>query len=77
MKPAKETRLKVQGMTCGSCVRHVTQALSALDGVDSVQVSLQKGEVCVLHDPEAADESQFIKALSEEGYEAAKLSEAS
>lgn len=76
MKPAKETHLKVQGMTCGSCVRHVTQALSALDGVDSVQVSLQEGTVCVVHDSDA-DESQFMKALSEEGYEAQKVPEAS
>lgn len=76
MKPVKETHLAVRGMTCGSCVRHVTQALQALDGVDSVQVSLQEGEVCVVHDP-AADGSQFIKALSEEGYEAETLPQAS
>lgn len=77
MESAKETRLKVRGMTCGSCVKHVTHALKQLDGVDSVQVSLQEGEVCVVHDPAAADEAQFIKALSEEGYDAAKLPDAS
>lgn len=77
MKPAKETRLKVRGMTCGSCVKHVTRALEGLDGVESVQVSLREGEACVVHDSEAVDEAQFIKALSEEGYEAEKLSEAS
>jgi copper chaperone CopZ len=73
MKPAKETRLKVRGMSCGSCVKHVTRALEGLAGVDSVQVSLEEGEARVVHDPTAADEAQFIQALSEEGYEAEKL----
>lgn len=77
MKQSKETRLAVRGMTCGSCVAHVTRALQDLEGVDDVQVSLREGEVSIVHDAEAADESQFIKALSAEGYDAEKLPEAS
>lgn len=73
MKQAKETRLAVRGMTCGSCAMHVTRALEDLDGVDDVQVSVRDGEVCVLHDSDGADVEEFIKALSEEGYEAEKL----
>lgn len=64
-------------MTCGMCVKHVTHALEELDGVQSVQVSLQEGQVRVVHDPQAADEAQFIRAISEEGYEAEKLPAAS
>lgn len=77
MKQATATRLAVRGMTCGSCAMHVTRALEDLDGVDDVQVSIREGEVCVLHDPEAADVEEFIKTLSEEGYEAEKLPRAS
>lgn len=73
MKQAKETRLSVRGMTCGSCAMHVTRALEALDGVDDVQASVRDGEVCVFHDSDEADVEDFIKALSEEGYEAEKL----
>ena len=35
-----EINLNVSGMTCGSCVKHVTNALKALDGVVDVNVDL-------------------------------------
>jgi copper chaperone len=33
----------VDGMTCGHCVSSVTEEISALDGVDSVNVDLNAG----------------------------------
>lgn len=39
--------LEVQGMSCGSCVRHVTEALRPLPGVSGVEVDLQTGRVRV------------------------------
>jgi len=33
----------VDGMTCGHCVSSVTDAVSAIDGVDSVSVDLAVG----------------------------------
>lgn len=39
------TTINVQGMTCGSCVNHVTQELLALDGVTGVDVDLVAGGV--------------------------------
>jgi len=36
-------QLKVDGMSCGSCVNTVTKALTALPGVSSVGVSLADG----------------------------------
>lgn len=35
--------LKVDGMSCGSCVNAVTKALTAVQGVSSVGVSLAEG----------------------------------
>ena len=35
------TVLQIDGMTCQNCVRHVTEALTGLDGVRSVTVSLE------------------------------------
>lgn len=35
----------VAGMTCGNCVRHVTEELAAVDGVDAVEVALVAGGV--------------------------------
>jgi copper chaperone len=61
------TQLQVQGMTCGACVRHVTQALSTVTGVDAVEVDLQSGRVRV--DGEA-EQAALIAALDEAGYPA-------
>lgn len=36
--------IKVSGMSCQHCVQSVTKALSAIDGVTDVNVSLEKGE---------------------------------
>lgn len=66
----KETLLKVDGMTCGSCVHHVDVALKDVDGVSKVSVRLRQGEVLVEHDPDTAVDS-LVKALSEAGYDAA------
>lgn len=37
------TTFNVQGMTCGHCVSAVTQELSAIDGVESVDIDLVAG----------------------------------
>ena len=39
--------LDVQGMTCGSCVRHVTKALQSVPGVSRVEVDLANGRARV------------------------------
>lgn len=39
--------LDVQGMSCGSCVAKVTNALKELPGVDAVEVHLATGRVRV------------------------------
>lgn len=59
---------KVQGMTCGHCVKAVTQAIQAADGQAQVQVELALGEVRVQSSlsPEA-----IRQAISEEGYSVA------
>jgi len=36
--------IKIKGMRCNHCVGSVTTALSAIDGVTTVAVNLEKGE---------------------------------
>lgn len=61
--------LEVQGMSCGSCVKHVTLALQALTGVSGVEVDLPSGHVRVSGDfPQGSDSA--IAALSTAGYPA-------
>ncbi len=59
--------LKVSGMSCGACVRHVTDALQPLDGVDTLMLDLQAGLVKVQG---PADPATLIAALDAAGYPA-------
>ncbi|MFJ7314679.1 heavy-metal-associated domain-containing protein [Pseudomonas sp. NPDC098747] len=55
----------VQGMSCGHCVRAVTQAVQAKDPAASVRVDLAAKEVGV---ESTLSAEQVIKIISEEGY---------
>jgi copper chaperone len=64
----RETVLNVLGMSCGSCVRHVTAALAAVPGVSKVDVQLRSSTAVIEHDAEPTT-TQLIEALRETGYE--------
>ncbi|KOY04359.1 MULTISPECIES: cation transporter [Pseudomonas] len=57
----------VQGMSCGHCVKAITQALQAKDPAASVRVDLAAKEVGV---ESALTTEQVIAAITEEGYDA-------
>ncbi|WP_406820795.1 heavy-metal-associated domain-containing protein [Pseudomonas sp. KnCO4] len=57
----------VQGMTCGHCVKAVTQAVQAQDAAAKVEVDLAARQVRV--QSELAQE-QILSAIREEGYQA-------
>ncbi|WP_213942109.1 cation transporter [Pseudomonas sp. dw_612] len=57
----------VQGMSCGHCVKAITQALQARDPAASVRVDLAAKEVGV---ESALTTEQVIAAITEEGYDA-------
>jgi copper chaperone CopZ len=63
-----EVNLSVSGMTCGSCVKHVTNALKLLDGVEDVSVDLATGKVKVTRTTDKSDD--LMAALIEDGYPA-------
>ncbi|MCQ4256791.1 heavy-metal-associated domain-containing protein [Stutzerimonas stutzeri] len=65
--------LQVQGMTCSACVRHVSQALTAVTGVKAVQVDLDSGRVLVDGSP---DGTSLLAALDAAGYEGHLASQA-
>ncbi len=60
--------LAITGMTCGHCVRAVTNALQAVPGVASATVSLEEGRARVTG---TADAAPLIAAVAAEGYQAA------
>ncbi|MGV3615147.1 MAG: CopZ family metallochaperone [Fimbriimonas sp.] len=63
------TQLKIEGMTCGHCVRTVSKALEGVPGVQSAAVDLTAGTASVVHDGTALPET-LTKAVEEEGYAA-------
>ncbi|MBT9508656.1 heavy-metal-associated domain-containing protein [Rhodoferax sp.] len=65
----KTIDLEVQGMSCGSCVNHVTQALKLIDGVDDVTVDLSAGHVHVSGTFDAGVD-HLVSALTAAGYPA-------
>ena len=66
--------LEVQGMSCGSCVNHVTRALQPIPGVTDVAVDLKSGHVRVT-DTLDGDPQRLVSALGDAGYPA-KLADA-
>ena len=68
-------RVSIQGMSCENCVRHVREALSALDGVTGVEVSLEKGEAELQATADLSD-ALIKETLDEEGYDATAIARA-
>jgi copper chaperone CopZ len=64
------TTYTVTGMTCEHCVQAVTGELSALPGVESVDVDLSSGAVTVASAAPLA-EADVRAAVDEAGYELA------
>ena len=64
------TTLNIQGMTCGGCVKSVTNALQREDGVSKVEVVLEKGTATVDYDPDVTSPQDLVAAVDDIGFEA-------
>jgi len=65
-------KILIEGMKCEHCVGHVKNALEGLDGVTSVEVSLENNYAIV----EATNSNEELKeAIEEEGYDVVKIEE--
>ncbi|MEX5235777.1 heavy-metal-associated domain-containing protein [Kocuria arenosa] len=68
-----QTTVHVSGMTCGHCVMSVTEELTELEGVESVDVDLVAGGVSpvVVTSTRELSEDEVEKAVEEAGYSVA------
>lgn len=71
-KPGKvetkmEKTLKIEGMMCAHCQKHVHDALAAMDGVTAVDVDLEGAKATVTSSEEISTE-EFRKVIEGEGY---------
>ena len=63
--------LGISGMTCGGCVRSVTNVLKAQDGVAKAEVTLEKSNAVVEYDPGKVQLEQLKRSVVEAGFEVA------
>ena len=63
--------LGISGMTCGGCVRSVTNVLKAQEGVAKADVSLEKANAVVEFDPGKVQLAQLKRSVEEAGFEVA------
>lgn len=64
--------LNITGMMCNHCVAHVKKALESVDGVSSVNVSLENNNATItLAHP--VDDATLAKAVTDEGYEVTSI----
>jgi len=71
------SELRVEGMTCNNCARHVTEAIQSVPGVRSVTVSIQSQRASVRWNPNSTTNVEALVAkITAAGYEAKPLEHA-
>jgi copper chaperone CopZ len=63
---SEERTYTVDGMTCGHCKAAVEAEIRALQGIDDVEVDLERGRVTVRG--EVVDDQAVAAAVDEAGY---------
>lgn len=64
------TTIKVDGMSCGGCVKSVTGVLTALAGVAKAEVSLEQKQAVVEFDATKVTRDQLKGVIEDAGFEA-------
>jgi copper chaperone len=64
------TTIKVDGMSCGGCVKSVTGVLTALDGVTKAEVSLEQKQAVVEFDAGKVSRAQLAQVIEDAGFDA-------
>ncbi len=72
---ARPVELSIEGMSCGNCARHVTEAIQGVPGVASATVALEAKRATVRWSPGAeVNDQALVSAITEAGYEAKVIS---
>jgi copper chaperone len=66
----EKLKLNVRGMSCGGCVRHVTEALAAVPGTRVGEVKV--GSAAVEIDPQTTSREALFAAVRKAGFEASE-----
>lgn len=66
----EKIEFKLEGLHCDGCVKSVTRMLTAVPGVDAVDVSLAESKASVAYDPSLAQLADFKRAVERAGFKA-------
>lgn len=72
VKGNMEKVLHIEGMMCAHCVKHVTDALNAVDGVSVIEVNLKKKTAEIALEKDVKNE-ELTAAIKNAGYEVKKI----
>ncbi len=61
--------LKVEGMSCNHCVNSIETSVGELDGVSTVKVDLDKGDVAVEFDEAKTTLANIKETIEDQGYD--------
>ena len=64
------TTIRVDGMSCGGCVKSVTGVLTALAGVAKAEVSLEQKQAVVEFDAGKVTREQLKAVIEDAGFDA-------
>ena len=65
----KNITIKIKGMGCQNCVKAVTEELTALDGINKVNVSLENACAEVEYDENKVTTDKMLEVIKELEYE--------
>jgi copper chaperone CopZ len=68
LQEQKVTELYVGGMACAFCASTIEKGLRHVNGVRSVKVLLESGEVFIRHNPSLVDKNRLKMQLQDLGY---------
>jgi len=62
--------ITIEGMSCGSCVQKITNALTSIDGVKTADVKLKPGSATVVFEGDKTNRNNLLNAIAALGYKA-------
>jgi copper chaperone len=61
--------LKISGMTCGGCINSIRKAVGAMQGIGSVEASLERADATVVYDPLLSSATAIKTTIRDAGFE--------
>lgn len=71
----EKVMMKLDGMTCPSCLTKIEKAVESIDGTDEIKVLFNAGKLKFIMDPAKTNSDEIKNAIEEMGYEVKGIKE--